>query len=53
MGALAGRAGVPDVVDVHVVITAHRARFAVVTSDEDDLEPVADLLRPRVQLFEV
>ncbi len=50
VGALAGRAGVTDVVDVHAVVTAHRIGFGVVTSDEADLEPIADLLRPRVSL---
>jgi len=53
VGSLAGRAGVPDVVDVHAVVTAHRLRFGIVTSDEGDLKPIADLLRPRVALFRV
>lgn len=52
-GALAGRAKVTDVVDVHVVATAHRLRFGIVTSDESDLEPIADLLRPKVPLFRI
>jgi predicted nucleic acid-binding protein len=51
IGALAGRSGSADVVDVHVVATAHQRRFGVVTSDMDDLEPIADALRPRVPLF--
>jgi hypothetical protein len=41
------------VVDVHVVATAHRRRFVVVTSDVGDLKPVADALRPRVPIFRV
>ncbi len=53
IGALAGRVGSTDVVDVHVVATAHRRRFGVITSDEDDLKPIADALRPRVRLFQV
>jgi len=53
VGALAGRAGVTDVVDVHAVVTAHRLRFGIVTSDEGDLQPIADLLRPRVPLSRV
>ncbi len=53
VGALAGRSGVTDVVDIHVVVTAHRLSFGVVTSDEDDLKPIADVLRPRVRLFSV
>lgn len=51
IGALAGRSGSADVVDVHVVATAHQRRFGVVTSDMDDLEPIAEALRPRVPLF--
>lgn len=51
VGVLAGRAGVTDVVDVHAVVTAHRLRFGIVTSDEDDLKRIADLLRPPVALF--
>ncbi|MBX3313310.1 MAG: twitching motility protein PilT [Actinobacteria bacterium] len=51
VGALAGKASVPDVVDVHVVLTAHRLRFGIVTSDESDLKPVVERLRPRVPLF--
>jgi predicted nucleic acid-binding protein len=53
MGALAGRSGSSDVVDVHVVATAHRRRFGVLTSDENDLKPIADALRPRVPVFRV
>jgi predicted nucleic acid-binding protein len=53
VGALAGRSGSSDVVDVHVVATAHRRRFGLVTSDEDDLKPIADALRPRVPLFRI
>jgi hypothetical protein len=44
---------VTDVVDVHAVVTAHRLRFGIVTSDEGDLKPIADLLRPRVPLSSV
>jgi predicted nucleic acid-binding protein len=53
VGALAGRAGVTDVVDVHAVATAHRLRFGIVTSDEGDLKPIADLLRPPVLVSRV
>ena len=53
VGALAGRTKVADVVDVHVVVTAHRRSFGVVTSDVGDLQPIADVLRPRVRLFGV
>ena len=53
VGALAGRTEVADVVDVHVVVTAHRRSFGVVTSDVGDLQPIADVLRPRVRLFGV
>lgn len=40
-----------SVVDVHVVLTAHRLRVGIVTSDESDLKPVVERLRPRVPLF--
>lgn len=53
IGALAGRSGSDDVVDVHVVATAHRRRFGVITSDEGDLKPIADALRPHVPIFRV
>lgn len=53
VGALAGRSGSNDVVDVHVVATAHQRRLAVVTSDESDLKPIADALRPRVPILRV
>lgn len=53
VGALAGRSGSADVVDVHVVTVAHRRRVGVITSDEDDLKPIAEALRPRVALFRV
>lgn len=51
VGALAAKAGVSDVVDVHVVLIAHRRGFAVVTSDAGDLGPVVDALDVRVPLF--
>jgi hypothetical protein len=53
VGALARRSGSPDVVDVHVVVVAHRRRCGVVTSDDDDLRPIAESLRPRVRVFRV
>jgi hypothetical protein len=53
IGALAGRCGSTDVVDVHVVATAHRVGYGVATSDEDDLQPIADALRPRVRIVRV
>lgn len=51
VGSLAGRTGATDVIDAHVVVTAHRLSWGVVTSDEGDLKPIADVLRPRVLLF--
>jgi predicted nucleic acid-binding protein len=51
VGALAGRAAASDVVDVHVVVVAHRRRFGVVTSDEGDLRPIAAALGAKVPLF--
>jgi predicted nucleic acid-binding protein len=53
IGALAGRSGMSDVIDVHVVATAHRRRYGVATSDEDDLERIASALRPRVRITQV
>jgi predicted nucleic acid-binding protein len=53
IGALAGRSGSVDVVDVHVVAVAHRRRCSVLTSDENDLEPIADAVRPRVPVIRV
>lgn len=53
VGALAGKAAVSDVVDVHVVVVAHRRRFGVVTSDEGDLRPIADALGSKVSLLPV
>lgn len=53
VGALAGRSGSTDVIDVHVVATAHRRDYGVATSDEGDLEPIGDVLRPRVPIFRV
>ena len=51
VGVLAGHSGSKDVIDVHVVATAHQLRFGVVTSDLDDLAPISDALRPRVPLM--
>lgn len=51
LGALAARSGVDDVVDVHVIATAHRRRSGVVTSDEGDLRRVAEVLRPSPPIF--
>jgi predicted nucleic acid-binding protein len=51
VGALAGKAKASDVVDVHVVVVAHRRGFGVVTSDKSDLRPVVAALGRRVPLF--
>ena len=53
VGALAGKAAVSDVVDVHVVVVADRRRFGVVTSDADDLRPIAEALGRTVPLLRV
>ncbi len=53
VGALAGRARTTDVVDAHVAVTAHRLRFGIVTSEERDLQPIAELLRPAPPLFKI
>jgi hypothetical protein len=41
VGALAGKSRSSDVVDVHVVVVAHKLGRSVVTSDQDDLDPIA------------
>jgi predicted nucleic acid-binding protein len=51
IGALAGKSGSADVVDVHVVAVAARHAIGVVTSDEDDLRPIAAALPSPVPLF--
>lgn len=48
VGALAGRAGSSDVVDVHLVAVAARMGLPVLTSDVQDLRPIAEVVRPRV-----
>lgn len=53
VGALAGKAAATDVVDVHVVVVAHRYRFGVVTSDSGDLRPIAAALGTKVPLLPV
>ena len=53
VGALAGRSSTPDVVDVHVVLTAHSRRFGVITADIDDLRATADALTPRVRISKI
>jgi predicted nucleic acid-binding protein len=53
VGFLAGRSANANVVDVHVVIVAHRHGFGVLTTDQDDLRPVADALPARVPIFPV
>jgi predicted nucleic acid-binding protein len=42
VGALAGKSKSSDVVDVHVVAVAHRLGRQVLTSDQDDLDLIAD-----------
>lgn len=53
VGALAGRSGVEDIVDVHVVAVAARRRAGVVTSDVDDLRPIVDALPRPIPLFPI
>lgn len=53
VGALAGRSRSDDVVDVHVVAVAHRRGVGVLTSDDRDLEPIAESVRPPVPIFHV
>jgi predicted nucleic acid-binding protein len=51
VGSIAGRSGVSDVVDVHVVTVAYRRGFGVLTADEDDLRPIADVLPGSVPIY--
>jgi len=51
VGALAGRSATSDVVDVHVVAVAYQRGLGVLTADEDDLRPIADVLPARVPIF--
>jgi predicted nucleic acid-binding protein len=53
VGELVERSGIADVVDVHVVLTAHRRGAAVVASDPSDLAPVAGVLAPAPPVFQV
>lgn len=50
VGALAGRAGATDIVDVTVVEGALRRRDVIVTSDVDDLRAIAAAVNPRIHL---
>lgn len=51
VGALAGRCGVDDVIDVHVVTVANRVGASVMTSDAQDLSRVASELTPPVPII--
>jgi predicted nucleic acid-binding protein len=53
VGSLAGRSAHADVVDVHVVMVAHRRGFGVLTADQEDLRPVAEALPARVAIFPI
>lgn len=53
IGALAGASGVVDVVDVHVVLVASRARASVLTSDARDLSRVAGALPEPVAMIQL
>ncbi len=53
VGTLAGKAGASDVVDVHVVLVAQRRGLGVVTSDQDDLEPIVSAGGRRIPLLRV
>ena len=45
VGLLLARTGTADIIDAHVVVCAHRAGQAVVTSDVDDLSRIAPGLK--------
>lgn len=50
VGALAAKSKSSDVVDIHVVAVAHRLRRPVLTSDQDDLDPIAEAVPGGVQI---
>lgn len=50
VGALAAKSKSSDVVDTHVVAVAHRLRRPVLTSDQDDLDPIAEAVPGGVQI---
>ena len=50
VGEESSRQGVPDVVDVSVVVGAHRRRDTVVTGDRRDVLPLAGALGVPVRL---
>lgn len=53
MGALAGASGSSDIIDVHVVVVAHRRGLGVLTSDPGDLLPIAAALPTPVPILRV
>ena len=53
VGALAGRSHSNDVIDVHVVLVAARARAAVITSDAAGILRVSSALAEPVAVFGV
>jgi predicted nucleic acid-binding protein len=44
VGGLLAQAGSSDIVDAHVVLTAGHSRSTVLTSDEEDLQPLSNYL---------
>lgn len=50
VGALVGKAGVSDVVDAHLVVTAAKTSATVLTSDPEDLGQLSSHLRSPVTI---
>ena len=51
VGRVLGETGAADIVDASVVVIAQRFNEEILTSDPDDLEPIAGVLgRPRVTI---
>ncbi|MDQ6615841.1 MAG: PIN domain-containing protein [Actinomycetota bacterium] len=50
VGSLLARAGMSDVVDAHVVMTAARHMSTVLTSDSEDLRQLSDQLAAPVEI---
>ena len=50
VGSLAAKSRSTDVVNVHIVAVAHRLQRPVLTSDRDDLDPIADAVPGGVEV---
>lgn len=53
VGALLGKAGVADIVDAHVVVTAAKVNATVLSSDPNDLRRLSDQLPVPVRVQQI